>query len=58
LGEIQNIEKAYECFYIEKRKESGCPRVPSPLEVEALAIQRIANTAEDLGREGRGVWKP
>jgi hypothetical protein len=26
--------------------------------VEVLAIERMEKTGQDVGREGRGVWKP
>jgi hypothetical protein len=58
LGGLQKIEKGEELSDIEKREKCGYPRFHSPIDVAALAMERMANTEEDLDREGRGVRKP
>jgi hypothetical protein len=55
LGEIQKIEKEYECFDSEKREESECPRLQSPLEVAVLAMERVEKTGEDHRAEAISV---
>jgi hypothetical protein len=53
LGLFQTIEKEHECFNIEKRERSGGSTSQRPIDVEALVIERIETTAEDLCRPHR-----
>jgi hypothetical protein len=47
FGSLQNIEKEEECSDIEKREGSGSSKSQTPIEKEAVAIER---TADDLRR--------
>jgi hypothetical protein len=50
LGGPQKFEKYEECSDIEKREGSGDLESQRPIEGQAMAIDRIERTAEDLRR--------
>jgi hypothetical protein len=43
---------------MEKRDGLEGPMVESPIGVVVLAIESVERSAQDVGREARGVWKP
>jgi hypothetical protein len=51
LGSLQNIENEEECSDIENRKGSGDSKSERPTEMEAVGIETIERTVEDLHRD-------